>query len=120
VPLPQAFHLGAAITSGLAGRLVGHLTAISIAVLFVVGRQIVALRSPYASAHGPSTSRAVDTVSGPDGILSTILRTLMICRSSAVLLHYAAPLETVAAGDNRMRRSFFTTLDGSANLRQTR
>jgi hypothetical protein len=122
---PQAFHLGRRESRARLGRpaVVATLTAISIAILLRIGQHAIALHFPsLASAHGFSVSDAVALpLPGLLGILSTILRTLIVCsilglfllalRGSTSKPWLPATIAIVAV--------FFAALDGSANLRQT-
>ena len=122
---PQAFHLGRRDARARLGRsaVVATLTAISVAILFRVGQQAIALHFPaLASAHGFGIPEAVALpLPGVLGIFSAILRTLTVCSILGLFLlalrgttsrpWLPATIGVVAV--------FFTAIDGSANLRQT-
>jgi hypothetical protein len=122
---PQAFHLGRRETRARLGRsaVLAALTAISIAILFKVGQQAIALRFPsLASMHGFNAPEKV-ALEWPAlfGILSTIVLTLTIC---AVFGLFILALRGFASkrwlpATIGMAAVFFATLDSSANLQQT-
>ena len=121
---PQAFHLGRRESRARLGRsaVVAALTAISLALLFKVGEQAIALRFPaLSSIHGLNAPEAVALpLPGLLGILSSILVTLT---GSAVFGLFILALRGFATKSwlpavIGMTAVFFATLDSSANLQQ--
>ena len=122
---PEAFHLARRESRARLGRsaVIATLTTISIAILFRIAEQDLALRFPtYASMHGLNAPDFVALpLPGLIGILSTILRTLIISavlglfllalRSFTSRTWLPATIGTIAI--------FLATLDSSANVQQT-
>jgi membrane protease YdiL (CAAX protease family) len=122
---PEAFYLARRDSRARLGRsaVIATLTTISIAILFRIAEQALALRFPaYASMHGLNAPDFVAIpLPGLIGILSTILRTLII---SAVLGLFLLALRSftsrpwlpAAIGTIAI---FLAALDSSANVQQT-
>jgi membrane protease YdiL (CAAX protease family) len=122
---PQAFHLGKRESRARLGRsaVVATLTTLSIAVLFRVGQQAVALRFPaLLSTSGLNAPDAAGLpLPGLLGILSTIVKTLTLCAVFGLLMvalrsFVSKPWLPAAIG---MVMLFLAALDSTANLQQT-
>jgi hypothetical protein len=122
---PQAFHLGRRESRARLGRsaVVATVTALSIAVVFRVGLQSVALRFPaLISTGGLNAPDAVALpLPGLLGILSTIIRTLTFCAVFGLFIvalrsFVSKPWLPATIG---MAILFLAALDSSANLPQT-
>ncbi|MGH9424682.1 MAG: CPBP family glutamic-type intramembrane protease [Thermoanaerobaculia bacterium] len=122
---PQAFHLGKRESRARLGRsaVVATLTVLSIAVLFRVGQQAVALRFPaLLSTGGLNAPEAVALpLPGLLGILSTIVKTLTFCAVFGLLMlalrsFVSKPWLPAAIGTTML---FLAALDSTANLQQT-
>ncbi|MBV9184928.1 MAG: hypothetical protein JO093_04880, partial [Acidobacteria bacterium] len=122
---PEAFHLARRDSRARLGRsaLIAALTAISIAIVFRVAEQAIALRFPaLTSVHGLNAPEFV-AIPLPAllGIASTTIRTLMVCavfglfmlalRGFSARSWLPATIGTIAF--------FLAALDASANLKET-
>jgi membrane protease YdiL (CAAX protease family) len=122
---PEAFHVARRDSRARLGRsaAIAALTAISIAVLFRVAEQAIALRFPaLTSVHGLSASEFVAIpLPALVGLGSTIIRTLMACAVFSLFMlalrgftarpWLPATIATIAI--------FLAALDASANLKET-
>jgi membrane protease YdiL (CAAX protease family) len=122
---PQAFHLARRESRARLGRsaVVATVTALSIAVLFRVGLQSIALRFPaLMSTGGLNAPEAIALpLPGLLGILSTIIRTLTFCAIFGLFIvalrsFVSKPWLPATIG---MAILFLAALDSSANLPQT-
>ena len=122
---PDAFHLARRDSRARLGRsaAIAALTAISIAVIFRVAEQAIALRFPMlTSAHGLNAPEFV-AIPFPAllGIASTIIRTLMACAVFGLFMlalrgFSARPWLPATIGTIAI---FLAAIDASANLKET-
>jgi membrane protease YdiL (CAAX protease family) len=122
---PEAFHLARRDSRARLGRsaAIAALTAISIAIVFRVAEQAIALRFPaLTSVHGLNAPEFVAIpLPGLLGIVSTIIRTLMACTIFGLFMlalrgFTARPWLPATIGTIAI---FLAALDASANLKET-
>ncbi|MEA2328901.1 MAG: hypothetical protein QOE68_3860 [Thermoanaerobaculia bacterium] len=121
---PEAFHLARRDARARLGRsaAIAALTAISIAVIYRVAEQALALRFPaLTSMHGLNASEFVALpLPGLLGILSTIIRTLTVCAVFGLFMlalrgFTARPWLPATIGTIAI---FLATIDSSANAKE--
>jgi membrane protease YdiL (CAAX protease family) len=122
---PEAFHLARRDSRARLGRsaAIAALTTISIAVIFRIAEQAIALRFPaLTSVHGLNAPDFVAIpLPGVLGIVSTILRTLIACTVFGLFMlalrgFNARPWLPATIGTIAI---FLAALDASANLKET-
>jgi membrane protease YdiL (CAAX protease family) len=122
---PEAFHLARRDSRARLGRsgAIAAVTTISIAIIFRIAEQAIALRFPtLTSVHGLNAPALVALpLPGLLGILSTILRTLIGCTVFGLFMlalrgFNARPWLPATIGTIAI---FLAALDASANLKET-